>query len=871
MSAVAGAVASQLLPVLTWHRLRMCLVNTVVRSTQTEHPLAVFDAMVRQGRRGLPLGVVLLRTPEERGLGGLTLGPGRRFTLELLIMGAADETVEAFVKAFRERLYAFTIDGEIAVERVAFESREVPDASEICLWFRTPLPVRSQKGRMQLGPATLCDLLAARVKAVLGVAATPPPPPAGLRVLSHLARYTRFTHVAKSSAGNAWLQGHVGPILLRGDYRSLWPWLCLCEQIGLGKELGFGFGQFSLEAPAPPVLTARWGDVETVARVAEDIVDRYDSAQVELAAESAIPFDAEAFARAIAADLTAGSYVPKPHQAFIIGKRDGGTRRVEFPAFRDLVVAQHLKKLLDDPLDALFETSSLGYRKGHSQEDVATRIDAALGDGFAFVVESDIDDFFPSIDHGRLEGLLRDVLPAADAPLVDAVMRLVRTGYVLDGVAHDRERGVAQGNPLSPLLANLYLDAFDEAIGAGNVRLVRYADDFVILTRTQDEAASLLTQAEETLRSIGLQLKEEKTRIAPAADGFTFLGVRYPRAGEDPQSLPVHGKKPLYVTQPGVFLAVNGDAVTIRKAGVAHDSIPLRRVSEIFVFGYGAVSNALLRRCAGFGVPISFCLSDGYHVNTVAPDSRLFFEVSYRQSLRYWQLGEADRLEVARMIVRAKIANAETLFRQRHNEHTKAAVQKLEALRAQLDDVADLTALRGLEGLAARTAFGHWAGLIDVPGFEFTKRVRERPDRINSLLNFGYHLLFARLNSLVRGLGLNPYLGFLHESGERYETLVCDLQEPFRANVERLILTLINQHSVKVEDFEETRWGLRLTGEASRSFALAFERMLARPPRGQGGMPPGSALYAQVLSMKRYLCDGETLQIYRWQPPPGGE
>jgi CRISPR-associated protein Cas1 len=654
--------------------------------------------------------------------------------------------------------------------------------------------------------------------------------------------------------------------LLRGDYRSLWPWLCLCEQIGLGKELGFGFGQFRIDAPAPPILTARWTNLDSIAHVADDIVERYDSAQAELAAETAIPFDAAAVAREIADELVTRRYTPAPHQAFLIGKKDGGTRRVEFPAFRDLVVAQHLKKLLEEPLDALFEPSSLGYRKGRSKKDVIARIEGALADGFKFVLESDVDDFFPSVEHGRLETLLTDALPASDRPLVDCVMRLVRAGYVLDANVHQRERGLVQGNPLSPLLANLYLDAFDEAIAERNVRLVRYADDFVILTRTRDEAEELLKHAEATLRSIGLQLKEAKTRVAPVTDGFTFLGMRFPRNGHDELPFPVHDKKPLYVTEPGLFVAINGDAVALRKSGAFHESIPLRLISDIFIMGYGAVSNALLKRCATFGIPITFCLSDGYHINTVAPDSRRFFEVSHRQALRYYQLTDAERLEIARMLVRAKIANSQALFRQRHNERTSAAVAKLDTLASQVDDITDLTTLRGLEGLAARTAFAHWAGLIDVPGFEFTKRARENPDRINSLLNFGYHLLFTRLNALVRGLGLNPYLGFLHESGDRYETLVCDLQEPFRANVDRMILTLINQRSVKPEDFEDTRRGLRLTGAASRSFVLAFERMLARVPRGRSGMPLAAALYSQALSMNRYLCEGETLQVYRWEP-----
>lgn len=863
MSVLDVGAAARLQPQFQWQRMRIAVVSVTDPPAHAEHPLAIFDAMVRQAKRGLSLGPVIIRTPEQRGQ--FKLRRGARFVLELLLTGADAKDAEAFARAFRERIYGFAIDGEIAIDEVLFAPRELPADDEVCMWFRTALPVRSKKGRLRLGAADLSRLIGARIAAIFGTTVFPPVL-LDVRVLTHFSRYTRFQHKAKSSPGNVWLDGHIGPILVRGSLRDLWPWLCLCEQLGIGNQLGFGLGQFTLEAPSPRILTARWADQDRLAHVAEDVVERYDRAGAELAAESAIPFDAHALAAALGDELAGGHYTPSPHQAFVIQKNGGGRRRVEFPAFRDLVVANHLKGLLEEPLDNLFEPSSLGFRKGHSQQEAAARIDAAIAEGFEFVVESDIEDFFPSVDHDRLERLLKEAVPASDAALVDAVMRLVRTGYSLDGKEYGRERGLAQGSPLSPLLANLYLNAFDETMEELGAHLVRYADDFVILTRTRAEAEALLHTADERIQSIGLHLKVAKTRVTAVAEGFSFLGIHFPRgpAGEQP-ALAVHGRKPLYVTERGIFLAIAGDAVVVRKEGTVLDSIPLRRVSDIFVFGYGAISNGLLRRCADFDVPVSFCVADGYHVNTVAPNSRLFFDVSFRQAVRYYQLTDAERLEIARMIVHAKVSNSQALFRQRHNEHTALAVAELGDALARVRDASDLSTLRGLEGMAARKAFAHWAGLIDAPGFPFANRAREHPDRVNSLLNFGYHLLFSRLNVVVRGLGLNPYLGFLHEPGDRYETLVCDLQEPFRANVDRLILTLINQRTIKPEDFRETPRGVRLAGDGFRGFILAFERMLARPPRTGASMTAGAALYAQALSMKRYLCEGQTLRVYRWQ------
>ena len=130
-------------------------------------------------------------------------------------------------------------------------------------------------------------------------------------------------------------------------------------------------------------------------------------------------------------------------------------------------------------------------------------------------------------------------------------------------------------------------------------------------------------------------------------------------------------------------------------------------------------------------------------------------------------------------------------------------------------------------------------------------------------MNFGYYMLFSRISATLRALGLNPYLGFLHESGERFETLTCDVQELFRAHVDRLNLRVVGQKVIRPEHFHETAHGLRMTGDAVRTYVLQFELEMARRPKS-GGLCWSEAIYAQCRNVRYFFCERRDLTFYRF-------
>lgn len=299
-------------------------------------------------------------------------------------------------------------------------------------------------------------------------------------VLSCYWHYTEHRHRAQSQPGQLqYVNGCAGKLYLKGSFAGLLPGLVLASELHLGNTLPNAQGYLRLHTTPVPSFDMFFPHKKGILAAVRDVLHRYDHALESLSLSEQYPFNEEAFADNLLRQLVTGTYLPAPNTAFLVRKRGGAERLVEQLGLRDLILQQYLLSFLSKPFDQLFEESSIGFRRGRSRLVVVEMVQAALAEGYQYVVESDIEDFFPTVDLRMLEGLLDRVLPTADHRLKVLLGQLLRSSYVLKGELHERTQGLAQGAPLSPLLANLYLDAFDEQAREWPVRLIRYADDCV--------------------------------------------------------------------------------------------------------------------------------------------------------------------------------------------------------------------------------------------------------------------------------------------------------------------------------------------------------------------------------------------------------
>jgi CRISP-associated protein Cas1 len=349
------------------------------------------------------------------------------------------------------------------------------------------------------------------------------------------------------------------------------------------------------------------------------------------------------------------------------------------------------------------------------------------------------------------------------------------------------------------------------------------------------------------------------TPIDPSVDRVTSANIWNPEMAV------------IYCTEQGTSIYRDYQRFILHVAEKPKTEIPIREVKQIVLFGHIQVSMPVIQTCLQSQIPIFFLSQNGRYYGHLWSEEMTNIEHQICQLERQKQ--EPFQLEVSRQIVIGKLTNSKQLLlrlnRKRKSNEVQKAIGGIDRDLENLMMMDNLDSLRGYEGIAAARYFPAFGQLITNPSFEFSQRHRQPPtDPINSLLSFGYTLLFNNVLSFIIAEELSPYIGNFHYGDRQKPYLAFDLMEEFRSPiVDSMVLKMVNTGMFKQQDFDiaaETG-GFYLNESARRIFLKQFESRMNEEVTHPDLLSPATyrhAIQLQIRRYKRYLLDGNRYEAF---------
>ncbi len=521
---------------------------------------------------------------------------------------------------------------------------------------------------------------------------------------------------------------------------------------------------------------------------------------------------------------------------------NGKTRLVAILNLKDKLICRAISQILNKYLDATFSPNSFAYRPNKGTLAAVKRIQEIGNAGYHFTCKIDIESYFDQINHEKLLEKVKSI--PMDKGLYSLIEKYIKCEVSYDFIEYKNSKGIIQGNPISSILSNIYLDALDQKMDALEIKYIRYCDDICIFGKKTRDLQQIKVMLEQELATFGLKFKKEKT-ISSNIFSIPFFGYKLKRTIIGMEIIKITKEKEGYFenwtqsfdkNNPKEHHIVNNGILGQRDFTLLFENpkkriyLPVESIDNLNIYASVLLKSNFFQLMSAKGILVHFFNKHNCYLGKFVPNDLKKSSILYLKQADIYN-HEGKRLQLAKEIILGGIYNMKSnlkYYDQRYHLNLKEMIYKIENLEKKIKEVSKHNQVLICEAQIRMLYYQSFNAIIDDGNFKFTKRTKRPPqDYLNCLISFGNTLLYNFIAKEIYKTKLDIRIAYLHASNQRYESLNLDLSEIFKPIIiDKIIFKLINKKMIPTYCFEKVGKGIFLNDKGRKIVIKEFYNKL---------------------------------------------
>lgn len=581
-------------------------------------------------------------------------------------------------------------------------------------------------------------------------------------------------------------------------------------------------------------------------------------------------------------DIRNKEYKPSTILIREIINNKGKRRNIASLCSIDRLISRLLAQKLNRYFDPLLNDNTYAYRDNKGVVPAVEKCKEYMEYNLKYLIEIDLKNYFDTIPLDKLITIIGKYIE--DDKVLYLIKEYLYCNVSIDNKISIKDKGLIQGNPISPVLSNLYLNDFDSSLDNKEFFWLRYADNIYIYFETYEEALNNYNNIINDIETYGLIVNKDKSGIFDS-NNRTILGYDL-FFNNDKVEIRKHVNKTY--TQYSFWHdtgleKINGTYHILSDGIINKDNysilfeneqkkcyIPCEVTNQINIYSNVTLASNVLHFFNSRKIIISFFDKYGNTIGSFIPESyKGASTIILKQASNY--LDEKIRFENAKKLEIANLHNIRAnlkYYEKKEPGKYKESITYISDSITNLNKAKDINELMLIEAKARQQYYQTFNLIINNENFIFTKRTKRPPqDPINALISFGNTLLYTHFLHLLYKKGIDPRFGIVHASNNRTQSLNLDFADIFKPIIiDRIIFTLINKKMISASHFEQSHDGIYLNKEGKRIFLNAYEEKLnSKLTINNKVINYRKLLEQEVQKYKNYLLKDEKYKPYKYR------